>query len=214
MKNNSTIWIIVIAALVIGGAYLSLNSGESITVDGEQVTPGDDGFLLRLFDANGNELIIPEGFSSTSNKGLFSVWTTTSPITCSTDTNCPTGTTCWQGECVMQNVASMSLGFVVESDSNSVTYTNLGVKSATPTAWATALGTAHRTLAPGATQVFTSSIFAIPTAWEGTTQSFSVTIDGTNNYDGQVEEDTKTVSYQFFEDPTGGFTVSISNPFS
>lgn len=207
MKSN-TIWIIIIAALVIGAYfYFSKTSGVAPTVD--------TGWYLKLYDANGNEIPVPQNFMVTSStQGMFSIWTTETPITCMTDANCPTGSTCWTSMCVIKNVASMSLGFSVVSTSSDITYNSLNVQTATPAAWNTALNKTARTLAPLATTVFTSTAFVIPTAWEGTSQVFSVTVQGTNNYNGAIETQTKSITYKFYPNPAGGFTVTISNPFA
>ena len=206
-KNNKTIlWIvgIVILALII----LNYQPPKDVSVEGD--------WFLRFWDKDGNEITVPQEFMIVAEEGVlrgYTIWTTESPIVCPPAT-CPTGSTCWNGECVIKNIASMSLGFSVKSDSSTVTYTALKVKAATPTEWKSSLTTSSYTLAPLATQVFTSSAFAIPTLWEGTSKTFSVTIQGTNSYDETIEESTRAVTYKFYADPAGGFTVTISNPFA
>jgi len=204
-KTNLWIWVIVVIALVIG--YFFINGG-SMEV-GNTPTADEGGWTLRLWDADGNEIIVPSSFSA------FSIWTTESPITCTIDSDCPGASTCWDNECVFRNVASMALGFGVTSQSADISYSNLHISAATPTEWSSALPTTSRTLAPGATEVFTSSAFNIPSAWEGASgTTFSVTVKGTNDYNGNIISDTKSITYQFYDDPTGGFTVNINNPFT
>jgi hypothetical protein len=126
MKSN-TIWIILIAILAIG-AYLYFSNQPTTITNPDGTTTTDTGWFLKLFDKDGNEIPVPQNFMITSSqKGLFSIWTTESPITCTTDANCPSGSTCWTSMCVIRNVASMSLGFSVKSTSTTVTYNSLKI---------------------------------------------------------------------------------------
>ena len=213
MKNKPKIWIIVVIAALAIVALLYFSSNSATIKIGNGA--GQSGFDLHLYDSSGNEIAIPSGFeASSSQQGAFSMWSTETPIACTTDANCPVGTKCWTSMCVIKNVASMSLGFSVESTSSDVTYTGLNVQSSTPSQWNTALNKTARNLAPLATTVFTSSVFAIPSTWENTIVPFSVTVTGTNSYNGAVETQTKSISYKFYPNPTGGFQVTISNPFA
>lgn len=206
MKNNSTtVWIIIIAILAIG-AYL-------YSAHGVPTTAVDTGWYLRLFDANGIEIPVPQNFMITPSSPGFAIWTTEFPIVCP-PAACPAGTSCWNSMCVIKNVSLMSLGFNVVSTSSDVTYTSLNVQTATPAEWNTALNKTARTLFPLASTVFTSAIFAIPSTWEDTAQIFSVTVSGKNNYNGAIETNTKSITYRFYPNPAGGFTVTISNPFA
>jgi len=201
-KTNTLVWVVIIGiAVVVGYFFLSGGSVDTGTTD-------SDGWSLRLYDIDGNEILIPSTFSG------FSIWTTEAPITCTTDAGCPGISTCWQGECVIRGVYGMALDFSVTSQSADVTYNNLHITSATPSAWSSALPSTSRTLAPSATTVFTSSQFSIPSAWEGGSQTFSVTMQGISDYDGSTAEDTRSITYNFYTDPTGGFTVNINNPFA
>jgi len=214
MKDNKIVWVIIIALLLVGVYYYYT------TTTSDNAAPVGDGWDLKLFDSSGNELILPKNFmvSQPTSSGSFAIWTTEVPIACTSDAQCPgggaTSVKCFNSICSVRNVATMSLGFGVTSTSSSVSYTNLNVATATPAAWLTALNKTARTLAPMATTPFTSTTFAIPATWIGTNQVFSVTVTGTNSYSGAVETQTKTITYKFMADPTGGFTVTIANPFA
>jgi len=202
-KNSNVVIFVVIAIALFLVGYFFIGGGSAST------TTDSEGFNLRLYDSDGNLINIPQEFSG------YAIWTTETPITCSIDANCPTGTTCWDNECVIRGVASMALDFSVKSQSADVTYNNLHITSATPSEWSNQLPTDSRNLAPSATSVFTQTIpFSIPSVWEGSSQTFSVTIAGTSDYDGTIVDDTKSISYKFYADPTGGFTVNIINPFA
>jgi len=216
-KSKSSAILVILILLLAVGAYFYFHKTTPITTP---TTGTDTGWDLHLYDANGNEIPIPDNFAIgsklQSRNGAFSIWTTETPITCTTDANCP-GThppvVCWSGSCVIKGAVTMSLGFSVTSSSSTITYNSLNVQSVTPTAWNTALVKTARTLAPLATTQFTSAIFAIPTSWENTIVPFSVTVQGTNNYNELIETQTKSISYKFYPDPTGGFQITISNPF-
>lgn len=223
MKDKKNLIVVVIIAVLLIGAYMYYkpsdisvgdDTTQTITNEDGTTTTSNTGWFLRLFDREGNEIEIPPEFMIVKDSGLFTIWTTEFPIDCTSDANCPGATTCWNNECVIRDVASMSLGFSVTSSASDITYTNLHISSATPTEWSTALGTPSYTLTPLATQVFTSSVFSIPSAWEGATKTFSVTVEGTSDYDLSTVPDTKSITYKFYGDPAGGFQITISNPFA
>ena len=121
---------------------------------------------------------------------------------------------CYQSACVLGSVTSISLSIGVTNPATStVTFSNVNPTLVSPVVWNTAMGTmTAQTLAPGQTYTWIPVSGMLTGQFEGTTQTFSTTITGTNAYTGAAITQSTSVSLTFKVDPTGAFTVSILSP--
>jgi len=120
---------------------------------------------------------------------------------------------CLNSKCVLGNVASMTAGVSVTNPSTSqIAFLNVAPKSATPLAFNTALDkTPVSRLAPGQIAAWASTAMPVD-IWEGTQQTFNVTVSGTNEYNGAIVKASDAIILVFDADLAGTFTVSIQSP--
>jgi len=224
-KADKLLVFVIIAIAVVGLFYWFSAGGKSIL---EHREPADiskeekgTGIYLKLYDEDGNEITIPDWFKVGSIAGeAFTIVRHPPAPACTAVTQCSGYETnpnimCWNGKCVLGNVASMDLGISVENPTTSeITFLNVAPSSATPSEWWTSLDkTPVSTLAPGDPVGFwiTTSPLSL-SGWEGTQQTFSVTVSGTNEYTGQTVTPGDSIQLAFDADPTGEFIVSIVSP--
>ncbi len=118
---------------------------------------------------------------------------------------------CWQGGCALANVDGMSMTIGVTNGAD-FSFTDVHISAASPTALANALPTSNKTLSSGGTVSWDSDIIDFDSAgWIGTQQTLSVTVTGTNSYDGSLQTASDSVILKFDADPTGGFSVVIQS---
>lgn len=221
-KNLFVFVIIAIAAIAL---FVIFSQGEKTVT--EHKTPADisksesgTGLDLKFYDRDGNEIQIPDWFkvnAETEVGGFTIVRRSTAPV-CTAVTQCAGYATnpnimCWTGKCVLGNVAAMTAGVGVTNPASSqIAFLNVAPSVASPTAFDLALSkTARGRLAPGETATWASIAMSVG-VWEGTQQTFSVTVSGTNEYTGAVVAASDSIVLAFDADPTGAFTVSVQSP--
>jgi len=224
-KTNVLLVFVVIAIALVGLFYWFSAGGKSIL---EHREPADiskeekgTGIYLKLYDEEGNEISIPDWFKVGSITGeAFTIVRHPPAPSCTAVTQCSGYETnpnimCWSGKCVLGNVGYMDLGIsVVNPATSEITFLNVAPSSATPIEWWNNLDkTTVTTLSPGDPAAFwtTTSPLSV-SAWEGTQQTFSVTVSGTNQYTGQIVTPGDSIQLAFDSDPTGAFIVSIVSP--
>ncbi len=224
-KIDRKIVLILIAIVVILAFYLALGSDLFVAQNGAADISKEEegtGLILKLYDNDGNAIDIPDWFkiSTIAKVGPFTIVRHPPAPTCTTRTQCSGYATnpniiCWDGKCVLGNVASMDLGVSVENPSTSeVAFTNVAPSAASPTEFWTKLDkTAHAKLSPGdpVKSWSTTSPMSL-SSWEGAQQIFSVTVTGTNEYTGTTFSTSDSITLAFDADPTGAFTVSVVSP--
>lgn len=222
-KNNLVIWVVVAAVVI---ALFVMYSGNEKTVI-EHKTPADisksesgTGLDLKFFDKDGNEIQIPSWFATNAatDVGGFTIVRRPTAPTCTAVSQCTGYLTnpyimCWTGKCVLGNVAAITAGVSVTNPAGSqVAFLNVAPTLVTPAAFNTALTkTPTATLSPGQTASWTSTAISLG-AYEGTQQTFNVTIQGTNQYTSGTVKASDALVLAFDADPTGAFTVSVQSP--
>lgn len=225
-ETKNLIWIVILAIAVFGIYLVFSGSGEKSLL--EHKTPADlskgesgTGLDLKFFDKDGKEIQIPDWFKVNSvvdvGSGFTIVRRTTAP-TCTAVTQCAGYLTnpnimCWNGKCVLGKVASMTAGVSVTNPTSSqLAFLNVAPTLAKPLAFDTALSkTAYAKLSPGQTTSWTSASMTV-SQWEATTQTFNVTVQGTNEYNGALIKVSDAIALAFDADPTGSFTVAVQSP--
>jgi len=121
---------------------------------------------------------------------------------------------CWKSDCVIGGVGAIALDFGVTNPPESqLSFLNLGVSSASPPAFNTAVNKdIESELVIGETRSFIMASTMGTSQFEGTTQTFSVTVEGTNQYTGQVVQVSDSLQLAFAADPTGSFNVNLVSP--
>lgn len=234
-KGRTDVVIIILAIALLLAAvfyivpYMTVTS--KIKTIAEHSTPADlssgekdTGMQLKFYDADGNEITIPDWFKVNSV-----MYPTTSEFTiikhsalaCITRTNCPGYATnpaidCWNLVCAIKGVASMDMGVsIINPPSSTVNFLNVAPSAVTPASFNTQLDkTSLAKLIPGQTKKWMTTTPISVAQYEGTTQSFSVSVTGTNEYTGTAISASDLISLTFGADPTGAFQVVISSPFS
>ena len=224
-KTNVLLVFVVIAIALVGVFYWFSAGGKSIL---EHREPADiskeeegTGIYLKLYDEDGNEIDIPDWFKVGSIIGdSFTIVRHPPAPSCTAVSQCDGYLTnpnimCWNDKCVLGNVGYMDLGIsVVNPVSSEITFLNVAPTSATPIEWWNNLDkTAVARLAPGDPAAFWTTASPLPVSgWEGTQQTFSVSVSGTNEYTGATVTPGDTIQLAFDADPTGTFMVSIVSP--
>lgn len=227
-ETNNLLIIVILAVVVIVG-YLYFTgyfAGGEKTVT-EHKTPADisqsesgTGLDLKFYDKDGNEIEIPSWFkvSSVVNAGEFTIVRRSTAPTCALRTDCAGYATnpnimCWATKCVLGNVASMTAGVSVTNPTSSqVAFLNVAPTIVKPATFDTALSkTPTPKLLPGNTVSWSSTAMSVG-VWEGTTQTFNVTVQGTNEYNSATVKVSDAIALMFETDPTGAFTVSVQSP--
>lgn len=220
MERTKKILIIASVSLIILGiALFFLLHTRAPSAPSGDITKGGTGINLTLYDSNGNPIKIPSWFSAAYTPSLAIV-TGASPPSCTQTSQCPGYSSnpnilCWNSQCVLGNVASLSLGVSVSNPSSSqISFTNLAPTSVSPSGFSTALNnTAISTLAPGNSASWTTTPMSISgNGWVGTTQTFIATVTGTNSYTGGTVSASGSVQLTFKQDPTGSIAVSVLSP--
>lgn len=222
-QRSSTITLVlVIAALAL--LFVSFSSGGKTILEHRE--PADiskeesgTGLDLKLYDADGNEITIPDWFSTSEVDGAFTIVRHPPAPSCTVRTQCVGYDTnpnigCWQGSCVLQDVVAMDLGVSVFNPASSeLSFLSVAPQSATPVAFWTNLDkTAVGTLSPGQTASWQTTSPMSVGVWEGTQQTFSIVVEGTNQFTGEVVQASDSIDLAFDANPVGGFTVSIVSP--
>lgn len=226
-KSNALL-IVVIAVIVLGYLYFAGYLGPTEKTVNEHKVPADisqsqsgTGLNMKLYDKDGNEVTIPEWFkvNSAVDVGAFTVFRRQTTPTCTVSSDCSGYTAgshiiCMEGRCALGAISTMTLGMGVTNPSSSqVAFLSVAPTIVTPTAFNTALSkTPVAKLSPGQTVTFPSASMAL-SQWEGTTQTFNVTVSGTNEYSGVIVTASDALTLQFWAEPAGTFTVSIVTLF-
>jgi len=225
MANNK-IFLVVILVIAAFLAFSVYQAGQK-TVN-EHKTPADiskgesgTGLNLKFYDANGNPIEIPDWFraSSVVDVAGFAIVSHPPAPTCTVVSACAGYATnpnimCWNSKCVLGNVASIDMGVsVTNPTSSTVSFLNVAPTTALPAAFNTVLSkTVTSILAPGQTSNWATTSPLSVSPWIGTTQTFSVTVAGTNQYSGVVTSVSDSISLAFEADPQGALSVSVISP--
>lgn len=226
-EMNKAFVFLVLLLLIVGIVYFMSRDKITDTKSVNEhkvpadISKGEDGtgLNLKMYDEDGNEITIPDWFKVSSISGDPYTIVTHSPTTsCTTRTNCPGYATnpaidCYNGVCALKGVSSMTMGVSVTNPSTSgITFQSIGPSAVSPTAFYNALNkTALKTMAPDTTFSWTSTTISVA-AFEGTTQTFSVTVEGYNPYTGANVTASDSLALSFAANPTGSFTVLVSSP--
>lgn len=221
--DSKTILVIaIILALLIGIYWYSSVRTKTVL---EHKEPADisknekgTGIDLKLYDTQGNEITIPQWFSTASIiEPQFTIVRHPPAPTCTDRTQCSGYATnpnimCWTGTCALGNVASLTMGVSVTNPSSSqLSFTNLAPTTVLPTEFNAALTkTPYAKLSPGQTTSWTSSAISV-VSWTGS-KTFSSVISGTNEYTGAINTVSDSLTLDFASDPTGSLAVSIVSP--
>ena len=223
--DNKVIAIVIVLALILVLFLWYSGTGKTIL---EHRQPADisqeeegTGLDLRLYDEDGNEIEIPDWFSTATDSkvGIFSIVRHPPAPTCTTRTQCAGYDTnpnigCWEGKCVLQNIGSMDLGVSVTNPiASEVAFLNVAPSAASPTIFNTNLDkTVTTTLLAGQTASWMTTAPMSVGVWEGTQQVFSISVSGTNEYTGETFTAGDSITLAFDANPAGAFTVSIVSP--
>jgi len=210
--KNTWIWVLAIIGLLVVGIYVM-----SPSVEVSDDNSDGAGIKLHLYDADGNEIEIPDWFvvSSTKDLGEFSIVTHPPAPSCTVTSNCAgyqtnTHITCWNSKCSLTDVDSMTMA-VSATNNGEVTLNNVHISSATPAGFLSALPTTSYTIAPGETKSWVSSAMTLA-GWEGSSVTFSAIIEGVSTYDGSTVSGNAATTLAFAADPVGGLVVQIVSP--
>ncbi len=218
IKEKDNIIFIVIAIIVVIFLVILFTFPEKVK-EPEEISKG---LHLKIYDKDGNEIDIPEWFLTISEDplGIFSIVRHPPAPDCTTTDQCSGHDTnpnimCWKEKCVLGNVDKMDLGVSVENPSDSeVAFTNVAPSSASPSAFWTNLDkTPVSKLSPG--DPIKSWVTTTPISvgiWEGTTQTFTVEVSGTNEYTGLTFSTSDSITLAIDADPTGVLIASIVSP--
>ena len=218
IKEKDNIIFIVIAIIAVILLVVFLVFPERVK-EPEEISKG---LFLKIYDKDGNIIDIPEWFLELSEDplGIFSIVRHPPAPACTARSQCSGYLTnpnimCWNGKCVLGNVASMDLGVSVENPSDSeVAFTNIAPSSASPSEFWTKLDkTLHAKLSPGDPVKSWSTTSPMPLSnWEGTTQTFNVIISGTSEYTGELVTSSDSIQLSFDADPVGTFIITVEPP--
>ena len=224
--EQKNLFIFVIIAIAAIALFIVFSGNVEKTVL-QHKTPADisksesgTGLDLKFYDKDGNEIQIPDWFkvnSAVDVAGFTIVRRSTAP-SCVLKSDCAGYLTnpnimCWNTKCVLGNVASMTAGVSVTNPATSqVAFLNVAPGTVTPLAFNTALSKiATARLAPGQTASWASTAMSVA-VWEGTSQTFNVTVSGTNEYNSANVKVSDVIVLVFEADPTGAFTVAVQSP--
>lgn len=222
--KNLNIWIVIGIVAVIIAAYFLITS-QAKTVQ-EHSVPADisksekgTGLQLKFYDANGNPIEIPSWFSTASIIEPFAIVSHPPAPACTVRTQCADYATnpniiCWTGKCVLGNIASMDMGVQVTNPGTSqLAFLNIAPTTAAPSAFNTNLNkTVVAKLSPGGTASWGTLSSISVASFIGTNQTFSVSVQGTNEYTGALNTVSDSLVLNFAADPTGSLTVSVVSP--
>lgn len=223
-QGKGNIFVYVIVAVILVALFMAF-SGQKTVVEHKvpaDISKGESGtgLDLKFFDKDGNEIQIPDWFkvNAETDVGGFTIVRRPTAPTCTAVSQCAGYLTnpnimCWTGKCVLGNVAAMTAGVSVTNPvSSQVSFLNVAPTTVTPAAFNTALSkTPTPTLAPGQTASWSSTAMSLA-SWEGTQQTFNVTVQGTNQYTSGTVKASDAIVLAFDADPTGAFTVSVQSP--
>ncbi len=226
-KVNVFVVIALIAVLAFGVFFLFSTNGKTIL---EHKEPADlsekekgTGLDLRFYDEDGNEIQIPDWFSTSSIVpiGGFSIVRHPPAPTCTVRTQCTGYDTnpnimCWTGKCVIGNVASMDAGVNVQNPiASELTFLNVGPISALPAVFWTNIDQRKIDLVPGESASWGTAVsggglgpFSI-SQFEGSQQTFTIEVEGTNEFTGIPFSVTDSITLAFDTNPAGTFIISI-----
>jgi len=224
-KSGKNVWVIILLVAVAVGAFLLFAPREKTVA--EHAVPADisksgsgTGLQLKFYDANGNPIDIPSWFASqTGSTAPFAIVSRTTAPSCTDKTQCVgyasnPNIMCWNGKCVLGNIASMDAGVQVTNPSSSqLSFINLAPSTASPSIFNTNLNkTVISRLSPGQTAGWMTLTPISVSSFVGTNQTFSVSVQGTNEYTGTVNTVSDSLVLQFLPDPTGSLSVSLVSP--
>ncbi len=226
-QSKSGIVAIVVILLLVAGAFIYLNQDTKTVNEHRQpadISDNEDGtgLDLRFYDADGNPIEIPDWFSTASIVSpldTFSIVRHPPAPSCTAVSQCAGYQTnpniqCWNGACVLGNVAAMDIGVNVQNPASSeITFTNVRPTTVTPSAVNSVFDkTPLSSLAPGESHSWQTNSPVDVTVWEGTQQTFSVSVAGVNQYTGATNTVVDSITLAIDEDPTGLFVVSVQSP--
>ena len=224
-KIDKKIMIVILA--ILGIVFLFVFVGKTKISMEEMGQPTDiseggdqnQGLKLLLKNADGELVEIPEWFAAGYDVP-FTIVTRTAPIACTLATvavDCAGYTPaneidCWEGKCVLKNIAQMAIAATVENPPTSeVTFQNVYVSSVTGPA-GFAFSADSQVLNPGDPAYYFTSNWLDISSVTGQ-QAFQVEVTGTNQYTGAaVVVPSATLTLVFEADPTGSFDVNIVSP--
>ena len=181
----------------------------------------DQGMQLKFYDADGNEIVIPEWFKVVSAVSPIQEFTIVrhSTVACTTKANCPgyelnPAIDCWNSVCALKGVFSMDLGVsVVNPASSTTSFLNVRPITLSPLAFSEQMDTTPLDeLIPSQTKTWMTTTPIVVGQYEGTTQSFSVTVAGIDKYTDEEVLVGDLIQLTFGADPTGAFSVNIVSP--
>jgi len=231
-KTTNILLILFIVGIIFVGifyVYPYIQTSAKIKTIAEHKIPSDltkeeqdQGFQLKLYDKDGKEIVIPEWFkvSSVINPTFqeFTVIKHTA-VPCTTRVNCPgyalnPAIDCWNSVCALKGVSAMDMGVsVINPPSSTVNFLNLKPTITSILVLSQQLDkTVFDKLIPGQTKTWMTTTPIIVAQFEGTSQTFGITIEGTNEYTGEVISASDSIQLQFGADPTGAFQVVIQSP--
>ncbi len=215
-KNNI---IFIVIAIIVGIFLVIIFTFPEAVKEPEEISKG---LHLKIYDKDGNEMDIPDWFLELSEDplGIFSIVRHPPAPDCTTKAQCSGYDTnpnimCWNGKCVLGNVAFMDLGVSVENPSTSeIAFTNVVPSSASPAVFWTKLDkTPVAKLSPGdPVRSWSTTSPMLLSGLEGTTQTFSVIVSGTNEYTGEIFSTSDSITLSFDADPTGELIASVVSP--
>lgn len=223
-QNNTVVFVVVV--LLIFFLYIYIGGSAKTLI--EHRTPADiseseegTGLDLRFYDSEGNPIQIPEWFSTASviPLGDFSVVSRPSAPSCTTVSQCSGFDTnpnikCLDNRCVLGNIGSMDVGVNVQNPIDSeIAFLNVAPTIILPVELDSVFNKSlFGRLAPGQSKSWGTFSPIDVTIWEGTQQTLSVSVSGTNEFTGQVNTVSDSIVLNFDADPTGIFTVVVESP--
>jgi len=231
-KTTNTILILFIVAVIFVGifyVYPYMQTSTQIKTIAEHRIPADitkeeqdQGMQLKFYDVDGNEIVIPEWFKVVSAVSPITQEFTIvrhSAVACTTKSNCPEyelnpAIDCWNSVCSLKGVFSMDLGVsVVNPASSTTSFLNVRPIALSPSAFSEQMDTTPLDeLIPSQTKTWMTTTPIVVEPYEGTTQTFSVTVAGIDKYTGEEVSTGDVIQLTFGADPTGAFSVNIVSP--
>ena len=216
----------VIAVLLV--AFLLVYSGGSARTISEHRSPADisesekgTGLDLKFYDKEGNPIQIPEWFSTSSivPVGDFSIVSRPSAPSCTAVSQCSGYQTnpnikCLNSKCVLGNIGLMDVGVNVQNPTSSeIAFLNVAPAIILPSEVDAAFNkSTFGRLAPGQSKSWNTFAPVDVTKWEGTQKTITISVSGKNEFTGQINTVTDSITLNFDKDPTGIFTVVVQSP--
>lgn len=225
--KNDLVVIVVVLALV--ALFFFIFSSGGVKTILEHKTPADiskeeegTGLDLKFYDKDGNLIEIPDWFSTASVVPMGNIFTIVRhppAPTCTAVSQCEgylanPNIMCWSGKCVLGNVAAMDVGVNVQNPvASEISFLDVAPTAITPAAVDVVFDKlALGVLAPGQSHSWQTTSPVDLTQWEGTQQTFTISVTGTNQYTGQSNTVSDSITLAFDADPAGMFSVVVQTP--